>query len=83
MDNVRPSAYYLSLMLAINKAPSYTDTIMLNIAIESATDIVLEANLTLPMRCLWDVVVLAYGCHSETSVLTNELEISIKINITS
>ena len=76
MDNVRPSAYYLSLMLADNKAPLTDTAIMLNIAIESATVVVLEANLTLPTRCLWDVVVLAYGCHSESSVLTNELELS-------
>ena len=38
------------------------------------TTTVLKANMTLPIRQLWDVVVLAYGC--KENPITDKLELS-------
>lgn len=77
MGNVRPSSYTASITMFgfDNDLPSYTT--FTKTLMETKTVTVLEANVNLPLKRLWDVVFLAYGC--EVNELTNGIELSIAI----
>lgn len=78
---VRPSSYVLSLTSIDRKNDNilhYTATE--NTAITAETVIVLEATLKLPIKCLWNINVLAYAC--KENVVTTGIKLS-KIKILS
>ena len=70
--DIQPSIYALLLMSADrlhDERLVYT-----SVNSESETIVTLEANLTLPIKTLWDVTVLAYGC--KENPITNGHELS-------
>ena len=48
---------------------------------ETETFTILEANITLPMKQLWDVAILAYGCQENALVTGIELSNEVAQNI--
>ena len=70
---IRPSTYILSLVST--NEPEFEEQLFPT-TIKAITDtvVVLEANLSLPIKTLWDVVVYAYGC--KENVLADGIELS-------
>ena len=70
--DVQPSMYALLL----TSADGLYDERLVYSSVNSETEtvIILEANLTLAIKILWDVVVLAYGCTENP--ITNGHELS-------
>ena len=70
--DVQPSMYALLL----TSADGLYDERVVYASVNSETEtvIILEANLTLAIKTLWDVIVLAYGCTENP--ITNGHELS-------
>lgn len=70
--NVQPSTYALLLTSADGLHNQQIVYSSINSETEATT--VLETNLTLPIKTLWDIGVLAYGCRE--NAITRGLELS-------
>ena len=70
---VQPSTYAL-LLTSANGLYYYDDRLIYaNVNTETERVIILETNFTLPIKTLWDVVVLAYGCRENPITSGQEL----------
>ena len=73
IDNIHPATYALLLISA--NGLYYEKLVYSSVNSETETAIILEiSNLTLPVKTLWDVVVLGYGC--KENPISTGLELS-------
>lgn len=71
VSDIQPSTY--ALLLTSIDGLHDEKLVYASINSETKTHIILEKNLTLPIRTLWDGVVLAYGCRGNPITTGHEL----------
>ena len=78
MSDVQPSS--CALLLTSVDGLHDEELVYTSINSETQASIILERNLTLPIKTLWDVIVLGYGCRENP--ITSGLELSKEITYT-